>query len=91
MANSRQLTEILAPDLIYTNGNITLSNLPLLTTLQCPRLEYVGETLLWDSLPVLTDVDFGSLAAGDGYYSYGELNISNTSSKKSIHLISCPV
>ena len=83
--------KISAPDLIQTNGNTTLSNLPLLTTLQCSCLEYVGETLSWHSLPVLTDVDFGSLAEGDGYHSYGGLDISNTGSKKAIHSKPYPV
>ena len=69
--------------LVY--GNITLSNLPLLTALEFPRLEVVEDTLLWDSLPLLTNINFGSLAPSEDYYSYGDLNISNTGCKEAIY------
>jgi hypothetical protein len=83
-ANCSQLVEVSAPDLVLNYGNITLSNLPLLKALDFPRLEYVEGTLLWDSLPLLTNINFGSLAPSGGYYSYGDLNISNTGCKEAI-------
>jgi hypothetical protein len=65
---------------------MTLLHLAPLTALDFPRLEYVGGTLLWDSLLLLTDVNFGSLVTSEGYYSYGDLNISSTGCEATLFL-----
>jgi hypothetical protein len=55
------LQTITAPVLSQISSNFTLSNLPLLASLEFPLLDYVNGGIYWDTVPELTDVWFGNL------------------------------
>ena len=61
ISSSDGLQTITAPILSQISNNFTLTNLPLLASLDFPLLDTVNGGIYWDTAPVLTDVWFGNL------------------------------
>lgn len=66
VANCTELVEISAPNLQLIAQNLTLSNLPQLTTIVLPILFNVGG-ILWDSLPLFTNATVATVFDPEDY------------------------
>ncbi|KAF8859786.1 hypothetical protein BDZ45DRAFT_620419 [Acephala macrosclerotiorum] len=79
-SNCDGLQSIAAASLSQIAKNFTLSNLPLLTTLEFPLLDNINGGVYWDAVPELGTISFGNLTSNDlpGANVDGDISIVNT-------------